>query len=305
MPLTGIIALDIFSIATPILIFLGTVGNGLSLAVMLRKALRRSTTSLLLAALAVVDTAVLYVATLPIWLQKMFHFSLRDASPVTCKLRLYVCRVLSQLSPWIIVLVAVERLIIVFVPHKAHLLLTRRRVAASIAVTGCTLVAANLHAVWMFSYIDIKGGGMRCYKRRNDSYFLTYVSPMLNAVLSSFLPAAVLVVSNVAIVVKIARERCNVNRERPMNSSGMTAMLVMVSVVFIVTTVPVQISNMLWVYLSKDYTLFTSIDYTIVLVSTNYAINFLLYCVSGSRFRREAIAMLTCRTVTPSTTPRF
>ena len=107
MPLTGIIALDIYLIATPILILLGTVGNGLSLAVMLRKALRRSTTSLLLAALAVVDTAVLYVATLPIWLQNMFHFSLRDASPVTCKLHLYVCRVLSQLSPWIIVLVAV------------------------------------------------------------------------------------------------------------------------------------------------------------------------------------------------------
>ena len=306
MPLTGIIALDIYLIATPVIILLGTVGNGLSLAVMLRKALRRSTTSLLLAALAVVDTSVLYVLMLPYWLADQLHFILRDTSPVTCKLHDYVSRVLSQLSPWIIVLVAVERLVVVFVPHKAHLLLTRRRVAASIAVTGCTLGAANLQYLWMFSYIDVKGEGGRCVVNQNVSNLLLEVSSILNAVLASFLPAAILVVSNVAIVVKIARERRNVNRERPMNSSGMTAMLVAVSVLFIVTTVPVQIIVMLSAYISNYKILDSDVTYNIMLMFDyiNYAINFLLYCVSGSRFRREAIAMLTCRTGTPSTTPR-
>ena len=49
------------AVGIPIIILLGTVGNGLSLAVMLRKALRRSTTSLLLAALTVLYVIVMSV----------------------------------------------------------------------------------------------------------------------------------------------------------------------------------------------------------------------------------------------------
>ena len=284
-------------VGAPILILLGTVGNGLSLAVMLRKALRRSTTSLLLAALAVVDTAVLYVTMLPIWLDVEFDISLSDASPVTCKLYPLASYVFSQFSPWIIVLVAVERLIVVFVPHKAHLLLTRRRVATSIAVTGCTLVVANLHVLWMLTYNDTEE---RCANRWRDVYWQVRVFPILNAVLSSFLPATMLAVSNVLILVKIARERRHVSGQRPMRRTGITTMLVTASVVFVVTTVPVQIFYLTYRNLKHEVAEIAG-KYVYLLVCINYVINFLLYCISGSRFRREVIVMLTCRAGTQST----
>ena len=73
----------IYLVGVPILILLGTVGNCLSLALMLRKALEDNTMSLLLAALAVVDTAVLYVTMLPIWLETKFDIILGPYAWVT------------------------------------------------------------------------------------------------------------------------------------------------------------------------------------------------------------------------------
>ena len=224
------------------------------------------------------------------WIRPLSH-----ASPVMCKLYPFTTHVLSQFSPWIIVLVAIERLVVVFVPHKAHLLLTRRRVATSIAITGCLLVAANLHFFWMLTYKE------RCANRWRNVYWQVRVFPIQNAVLSSFLPAAILVVSNVSILVKIARERRHVSVQRPMRRTGMTTMLVTASVIFVVTTVPVQIFYLIYRNLKHEVADITG-NYVNLLVCVNYVINFLLYCISGSCFRREVIVMLTCRTGTANAT---
>ena len=256
-------------VGAPILFLLGTVDNGLSLAVMLRKELRRSTTSLLL---AVVDTAVLYVVLLPFWIAVVFGMILADASPVTCKIHLFASYVLSQLSPWIIVLVAVERLIVVFVPQKAQLLLARRRVAASIAATGCALAAANLHYLWMLTYNTT---AELCVNRWHDVSWLMPVLEGLHSALSSFLPAAILVVSNVSILVKIAQERRHMSGQRPIRRTGMTTMLVTASVVFVVTTVPVQIFNHLFKNLKRE-TANIAAHYVVLLMTSS------IFCSTAS-----------------------
>ena len=81
----------------------------------------------------------------------------------------------------------------------------------------------------------------------------------------------------------------------------MTAVLITVSIMFLVTTAPLHIfvitANMDQHRAANEYQEAT-LDLVQVILSMicyiNYSINFFLYCVSGTRFREELKAMCCC-----------
>ena len=85
-------------------------------------------------------------------------------------------------------------------------------------------------------------------------------------------------------------------------SQSMTAMLISISVLFLVTQVPTFAIIILKRNLynrghSEEYFYrFLIIDGVFRLLKwTNHAVNFFCYCVSGKRFREELVAMVTGR----------
>ena len=81
--------------------------------------------------------------------------------------------------------------------------------------------------------------------------------------------------------------------------------LIVVSTAFVVLTLPITVKNILFSLYTSDFTPFLKQQYIAVrsffdslaymLVYWNYAINFYVYCLTGTRFRREFKNIVCCR----------
>ena len=75
----------LWNVCPPILLVLGTLGNGLSVAVLSHKAMKQSNASIYLIVLSVVDVFALYVGLLRQWLRFGFSIDIRNFGPWQCK----------------------------------------------------------------------------------------------------------------------------------------------------------------------------------------------------------------------------
>ncbi|KAK2179413.1 hypothetical protein NP493_492g02000 [Ridgeia piscesae] len=293
--------------AAPVLIILGTIGNSLSGVVMMRKDLRKTTTSLFLTVLAVVDTAILYTGLLRQWLIIYKDFDIRKVAAATCKLHTFLLYALNQYQAWLLVIVTIERLIAVFLPHQSKRLCTRPAAAASVAVSALVIGGLNAHFFWTNQYIRLQYSGDRKYAYcmpidPKYAHFMRAIWPWIDFIAFSMLPFAILVSSNIAILLRMLYS--HYLRRNSMHTHGnfvkmtsMTAILITVTFCFFVTTAPISIYLIITDTLREDSTSVSEGGLRMVwvvfnlLTYTNNTINFLLYCVSGSRFRRELINM--------------
>jgi len=76
----------------PVIIGVGTVGNLLSIAVLLRSRMRSTSVYFYLTILACADTAVLYVSGFKTWIRIMGGFELLHVSDMACKVRYFTPR---------------------------------------------------------------------------------------------------------------------------------------------------------------------------------------------------------------------
>ncbi len=283
----------------PVLFIIGTIGNFLSAVVMLRKSLRSSLTSFFLVSLALVDTLMLWTGLLRHYVGHVHAIFLRDYSNVGCKLHIFLVYWLGQYAAWILVSMTMERFFAIFSPHKAKQYITRTTCAVTIGVVGGLLAILNGHFFWTFYK-----GPPHNYCTSYDKFdpFLAGEWTWIDFAFFSFIPFAVLIAANLGIITKIAYSNY-VRKHTMKQSSGgvkmtsMTAILITVSFMFLITTAPISIyliieqaiifeatpekaalNNMWWAIV-------VNIGYI------NHSFNFFLYCFSGPRFRRELRAM--------------
>lgn len=290
----------------PILIIIGTIGNSLSAVVMMRKDLRKTTTSLFLTVLAFVDTAILYTGLLRQWLVMYKDYDIRTVAAATCKLHTFLLYALNQYQAWLLVIVTIERLIAVFLPHQSKRLCTRPAAAASLAVSAVAIGGLNAHFFWTNQYIRIQYSDKYvAYCMPFDAkyaHFVRTVWPWVDFIAFSMLPFVVLVTSNIAILLRMLyshylRRTSLHTHGNTVKMTSMTAILITVTFSFFVTTAPISIYLIMTDTLREDSTSAADRKLRVVwvvfnlLTYTNNTFNFLLYCVSGSRFRRELINM--------------
>ena len=116
------------------------------------------------------------------------------------------------------------------------------------------------------------------------------------------MPFGILVSSNVAILQRVLRSQYAHRKSQHVHGNAtkmtsMTAILIVVTFSFFLTTAPISIyliqnDTMRGESTSNDGAKWVAFN---LLTYTNNTINFLLYCVSGSRFRRELISMFWCK----------
>ena len=264
----------------------------------------RSGSSVILMALAVTDTLTLTVGPTGMYLQRIYNISINDYFLI-CKLHRFVKSVFGYSANWLVVVFTVFRVIAVYLPHKANVYCTRRRAFIAVVVTLATSSIVNLDPIIYVQYV-IKNNRRKCWFTGSRYIYYTVYSQWVMLTIMSVIPFIMLIISNILIIYKVlfySFRRRNMSTEIKSNDSqSMTAILVGISVLFLVTQVPAVVISIIKRNLStethsKEYVyIFLVIDTIFRLLKwSNHAVNFFCYCVSGKRFREELVAMVTGR----------
>ena len=303
----------IWRVVPPILIVFGTVGNSLAIVVLTRKSIKVTTTAIYLSFLAISDLVVLYTGLLRQWLTYLFDYDVRHISEAACKIHLWLVYSSLDFSAWIVMIVTVERLISAWFPHKAKNKCSRKSAIAIVTIVLFFLLALNSHLLYgMINEIvlDSNGHAVTVYKcsEIDETYrnFFNLIWPWIDLAVFCAIPFTVIVIGNCCILFKVVTSQrrtkskivpttsksTHATKKAPKHLS-MTAMLLTLNTVFLLTTSPVSVYNIGYPQWSSVDTAqnYANLDFWWAIVNmlmyTNNALNFLLYCLSGTRFRRE------------------
>ena len=268
----------------------------------------RSGSSVILMALAVADTLTLAIGPTSRYLQKIHNVYLNDYF-IICKFHKYLKSVFGYLANWLVIIFTIFRVIAVYWPHKANVFCTRKRALIAVGATFVTCCLIHLdYVIHIQRFVHVNNRGnfapKKCwFEGFRDIYYKEY-SQWVMLTCMSIIPFFVLFLGNAMIIRKvliysIKRKRMS-NDVKSNDSQSMTAMLISISVLFLVTQVPAVVISIIKRNLSsethsKEYLYrFLVIDTIFRLFKwTNHAVNFFCYCVSGKRFREELVAMVT------------
>ena len=295
----------------PVLIVFGTVGNILSILVLTRKSIRKSTTALFLTFLTLSDLAVLYTGLLRQWIFHTFDFDIRHLSEVVCKVHTWLVYSSLDLSAWILIAVTLERIIAVWYPYSGKTKCSKINAMMLMGVILILVLSLNAHL--LYGLVN-KDEVIRCVSI-NESYsmFFRSVWSWIDLCIFCVIPFTFIVIGNSLILYKVVArhrkakqsdndsievtDRLHKNNHHHHNrrhrQSSMTAMLITSNTVFLITTLPISIYEILYdyFYVTTDPQMKARMDLIWAVVNmfmyTNNGVNFILYSLSGSRFRHE------------------
>ncbi|KAH3868777.1 somatostatin receptor type 4-like [Dreissena polymorpha] len=303
----------LWKVIPPILISIGTIGNAVTIFVLLRQK-KITSTAMFLFALALSDTLILFSALLPHWVFYTWGVDIRLLSNPGCKAIVYLAYCSTQLSSWLIVAVTLERTACVLFPHKVKLGCSQRNAGLIIVTIVLAVFGINIIIPVIF---DVNGyNGRTCTPSTKEYYDIwDYVYGWIDFTLRFGAPFPLLLIGNVIIVVQLARSR---SRRQRMNVSGqardtrpVSILMIALCVLFLVTMTPMSVcfvyipyqrERLLALALVDPYTAWFGYlyvqflnDVTILLSLFNATFNFAIYVFSGSKFRGELRSLLCCK----------
>ena len=201
----------------------------------------RSGSSVILSALSVADTLTLGIGPTPVYLQRGYNITVSNYF-IICKLHRYFRLVCGYYANWLVIIFTVFRVIAVYLPRKTNVYCTRRRAFIAVVVTLVVSCTLNSDSILHVQYSQ-SNNGKRCSR---DKYYKVYTQWVM-LVIMSIIPFIVLVTGNVLIIFKIVtysiKRKQMSNDVKSNDSQSMTAMLIGISVLFLVTQVPAIVVN--------------------------------------------------------------
>ena len=292
---------------TAILLF-GTFGNVMTVIILRRLRSGWSAMNVYLTALALSDTAMLYSGTLPMWARKVLQYDIYASHVVICKLFIWVMNTAAALSAWLLVALTAQRAASVVWPHRVNVMCTRHKSVVVIVVINVVCGLLYSHTAYGYDMVKFDNGTTQRCTFSSLDYQEFYVSIWVRIDIFIFcvLPSVSLIVSNavlgwkLAAAVKQAKEKFS-NRggdrkdSREQKASSVTVTIFIVSTAFVVATAPfATYSTFFFQYAIRDIDYFLYDVFT-MLGTANFAWNFYLYCLTGSRFREEFKIISGCR----------
>ena len=304
---------NIFTYLAPFIIVLGTIGNVIAFVVLQSKSYRIQSTGFILSALAVVDTGMLNTGLLRNFIIECSEVDIRTFSVFSCRFHHFLTYFFSHASPMTIALMTVERVLSVWMPFRVKAICTRRHIAFVWAACILFLSLLNSHSFATVDLIETKYNDSdgseistySCYYADGYHDFHKTAFHWVDAFFSSFLPVVIIFTGNILIIIKLStatqtrQESLNAKSFKRSGSTvgstkSTTIMLLTVSVVFLVCTLPLSIyfigtgdANWWPKETPEDK---AKLDFAYAVINTifyiNNAINFPLYFLAGSRFRR-------------------
>ncbi|KAL8601452.1 hypothetical protein ACOMHN_042456 [Nucella lapillus] len=296
-----------WKICLPCILLLGTFGNVATIVVMHRIKDDNSSQRAFLMSLAVSDLSLLYVTVFTKWLRTVFFVDLSLVHSFFCKVMTWMVYALNTLSAWLITSVTVQRALAVRWPHRIKVLCTLRRTWIVIATISLTAFVAHFH---FLPGVDISNSNV-CDFVGWEGYFEFYLSFWMatDMAISSIIPTVCLLVCDVILSWTLFKasssiahsaqssDTAQVDDSRRKAASKTTIMILTVSSTFLILTLPLCMVFILRIF-ANDIT--TEAVWSVVQATsmnmwyTNSAVNFLLYCLTGTRFRSEFLSLVRC-----------
>ena len=317
-----------------IVITVGFIGNFLSLAVVLKPKNRRLSGSIYLSGLAINDCiglvlgSYLYTVSV-IWKSRDFP---DEVVIWECKIGTWIFHFCSFSGILIILAMTLDRVIAVKLPLKAKTLCTPRRAKNVIvfawlitSVYSCPQVYASGVIFMTYDVLNVKDKICTGYLHTNP---FIQVYSWINIIVNSVIPFTALLIMNSIIISAVRHHAKYFKRQnKGENENGMTTismskgdkaetqldnkdgardrqlttMLLLVSFTLLVCTLPNWVRLVLYTYknpmaspeIFADYALYYHISNK--QFYTNNSINFFIYCIGGSKFRKDLASLFKCK----------
>ena len=264
---------------------------------------------MILVALAVADSLVLAVGIPEHFLDVAFNVRI-DSTTFTCKTYEFVNATVQYIANYLIIVFTVFRVVAVYLPHKVSIYCTKKRAYIAVAVTiGCSITfhLDKVNRVVALDIIDGQNGTDCRFQGKRAIFYDTYFT-WFNLFLRALVPFLILVICNCMIIckiVKLRRERRDLttssSRLKSDDSNSMSAMLVSISALFLLTQTPFVVTTIIEKGLdhesvSQEYIQRFYIVEAVfrILQFVNNVANFFCYCISGRKFRQELLSIVWC-----------
>ncbi|XP_076464675.1 uncharacterized protein LOC143296541 [Babylonia areolata] len=303
----------LWKVFCPIILALGTFGNSMTLVILRTVPLGGAGVSVFFSALAVSDLVVLYTGLLRRWVLSLWSLDFRQLHDVMCRVHMFLVYLSGMMSSWYLVAMTMQRVVSVLWPHRVALLCTRRKSQITVLLMVATTVALNAHILVTYTLStdgDTSTAQCRYIDNAHLQYYDEFIYPWLDLVFTSFLPSLLLLLGNSALAASLyhsvrqarqmsSRADTTTTTTRKKAASSLTVTLMCVSVTFLCLTLPVCLYLITYSYLDVSDAYYEAwLELVWVVVSLlwycNYAINFYLYCLTGTKFRAQCRRLLLC-----------
>ncbi|CAF1312173.1 unnamed protein product [Didymodactylos carnosus] len=300
----------ISKIVSPIILILCGIGNSLSFFVLLTRRLRKQKTTCYLAVLCVVEVGTCFTGLLRQFLIDAFKIDIRAMDSfitnpyyltMSCRIHIYLTYVFLRLSSVLLVIVTIQRYL--YVSKKCICVQKRVFIQLFLIITTICLCESHFFIYYEYTLSDTRPKSeqiMECtvnkelyphyYKFRSEYY------GKVSLFLFTLLPFISMIIFNGLLMRTIHRSTIRSQGKKSSKKRNITRMLLTVSIFYTVLTSPASVYTALapptiqllpWYFI--HWTLLRLLFYLC------HSVNFLLYCVSGSIFRQEFVAMICCR----------
>ena len=306
---TGVISTYISYVITPLFLVTGFLGNSLTVAVMAGRSFSSMTMSIILIALAVSDTAFLFMHLfMKLWFIKLLGQDIRAFSDASCRLFFVFFRTSKLCCSWFVVLVCLERLIAVYFPMKSRVINTKRNVMLSLVVIIATMLVYT--GFWTYSSSIVVNNF--CVSANSDPAFakIQRSFSQIGTLIYAGIPTVLLLIMTPAIIVRILQQSktrmdlASVRTRKFDQNQKTVAMLLGVVIAFILLATPIavvfNITNAQGknLFISTDPVLSVVREVAQILELLNYCINFFLYVACSTSFRARIADIFRCKTAT-------
>ena len=291
------VAESIFRYHMYVLLAIGLPGNCAAIVTFMTMR-KRNSSHIILIALSVTDSINLVYkflfSNLPIYGVTF--------SDIVCQFYLFLGTLLWHVPNLLLILLTTTKCIAIWFPMKVKMLLPPRKQICGIGISFLILFILNFPMIFESKYL---------HKSLFPCGFLTSNVVTIywhwtHAVFFAFLPITILIVENIVLLIGIKRAE-NVRSDLASTQNPIcqniqvTVMVIVVCFVFVMLNSPVCIFFIYkeyWDYKSdkvEKAKYFLMYQIVFLLAEINHVINFYLYVVSGTTFRRQFCMLVTCK----------
>ncbi|KAK7496926.1 hypothetical protein BaRGS_00011906, partial [Batillaria attramentaria] len=226
-----------------------------------------------------------------------------DFAPAACKTFVFAECVTCLVSAWLVVAMALERVLVVYVPFRKNVWCTQR---GAVVIIISLFVVLSYSQVFRFVMVTAEGGKCIALSDYSTPYLVLHVY-VYQVALAFALPVIIVFICNIAVLRKICQVERTLREDENSASTRLTRassrrskttrMLLTIGFVFVLTLLP---SNTLSITIlvamntqgvQASRALFMAavpwMSFLSVITDINYAVNFYIYVLSGKKFRQE------------------
>ncbi|XP_074662964.1 putative G-protein coupled receptor B0563.6 [Tubulanus polymorphus] len=278
-------------ISLPTIYGVGLLGNLCSLFTMMSARFRGHSYANYLAALALADLGCSQVFFIPIP-NYILGYPYITIKHDWCAIYTYVLNIPFYLGSYLVVFIALERLILVLKPFTARILCTAKFARINTLCLTLASMAIPSYSLFIVKYEDHLG----CYVSRLHQR----IHFLFSVIMKYYIPAILIIIFNIIIIANLQKQKDFGSGEmKSAQTMRITMMLLSVSAMFTATTFPPAISSTFTSLMKERPKYINRLNaITNLMQNSNYATNFYLYLLTGKEIRAHLFDKLRscCRT---------